>query len=53
LTQIWFPRRYWEYVKEFDPLASWAVFSRDVALVALVAVLVWPMARGREPARSP
>jgi hypothetical protein len=53
LTQVWFPRRYWEYVKEFDPLASWAVFSRDVALVALVAVLVWPMARGREPARSP
>jgi len=53
LTQVWFPRRYWDYVYTFDGVASAAVLGRDLALVALVAVLLGPTARGRAPARSP
>jgi hypothetical protein len=53
LTQIWFPRRYWDYVYTFDSLASWAILARDLALVALVGVLLCATAREREPARSP
>ncbi len=52
LTQVWFPRRYWDYVYEFDPLASWAVLARDLALAGLVVVLVGATARGRGSARS-
>ena len=39
LTALWFPARYWELVREFDPFASWLVLGRDLALVALVVVL--------------
>ena len=53
LTAIWFPARYWELVREFDPLASWLVLVRGVTLVALLAVLTLPTARERAPARSP
>jgi hypothetical protein len=58
LTAIWFPARYWELVKEFDPLASWLVAARGATLVALLAVLTWPAterapARSRSPAPSP
>ena len=35
LTALWFPARYWELVKEFDPLASWLVLARGATLVAL------------------
>jgi hypothetical protein len=50
LTQLWFPYRYWELALEFDAAASWLVVVRNLALVALLAVL---MARARgEPARS-
>jgi hypothetical protein len=50
LTQLWFPYRYWELALEFDVAASWLVLARDLALVALLAVL---MLRARdEPARS-
>ena len=48
LTRLWFPRTYWELVKEFDPTASWLVLARDVVLVALFAVLVVRV-RAREP----
>ena len=51
LTAVWFPARYWELVREFDPLASWLVLFRGVTLVALLAVLTVP-ATEREPARS-
>jgi Glycosyltransferase family 87 len=47
LTQLWFPYRYLELVYEFDARASWFVFSRDLALVALLAALVWPRRRAR------
>jgi uncharacterized membrane protein len=53
LTQVWFPNRYWDYVYTFDQAASWAVLARDLALVALAVLLVWPVrATGRAPARS-
>ena len=45
LTQLWFPYRYWDLVREFDPVASWLVLARDLVLVALLVVLVsWPSA---------
>lgn len=58
LTAVWFPARYWELVKEFDPLASWLVLARGVTLLALLVVLTWPAtgpvpARSRSPAPSP
>ena len=56
LTAIWFPALYWELVREFDPLASWLVLFRGVALVALLAVLIRPrnahrLDRARPPRR--
>jgi glycosyl transferase family 87 len=50
LTQLWFPYRYWDLVREFDPLASWLVLGRDLALVALLVVLV--SGRGRARSRT-
>jgi hypothetical protein len=50
-TALWFPARYWELVKEFDPLASWLVLVRGVLLLALLGVLMWP-ATARAPSRS-
>jgi uncharacterized membrane protein len=40
LTQVWFPRRYWDYVYAFHNAD--AVLARNLALVALLAVLLWP-----------
>jgi uncharacterized membrane protein len=40
LTQVWFPRRYWSYVYAFHNAD--AVLARNLALVALLAVLAWP-----------
>jgi glycosyl transferase family 87 len=39
LTQLWFPFRYWDLALEFDEPASWLVLVRDLALLALLAVL--------------
>ena len=50
LTQLWFPFRYWDLVREFDPFASWLVLVRDLVLVALLVVLVSSLRR--EPSRS-
>jgi uncharacterized membrane protein len=50
LTQLWFPFRYWDLVREFDPLVSWLVLARDLVLVALLVVLVRSLRR--EPSRS-
>ena len=52
LTRLWFPRTYWDLVKQFDPTASWLVLSRDVLLVGVFVVLIMrvaPTARGSEP----
>lgn len=55
LTELWFPLRYWSLVKEFDPLASWLVLGRDLALVGVLVALLVPLsdaARAPAPARS-
>jgi uncharacterized membrane protein len=46
LTQVWFPRRYWDYVYAFDGAGT--VLARNLALVALLAVLAWPDRVARE-----
>ncbi len=43
LTRLWFPRTYWDLVKQFDPTASWLVLARDVLLVAVLVVLIPPL----------
>jgi hypothetical protein len=42
LTQLWFPFRYWRLVFSFDEAASWLVLARDLALVALLCILLRP-----------
>jgi hypothetical protein len=42
LTQLWFPRHYLDLAYGFDARASWLVLARDLVLVALLLVLVWP-----------
>ena len=44
LTQLWFPRTYWELVA-LDAGPSWLLLARDLALVALVAVLAAAIGR--------
>jgi uncharacterized membrane protein len=51
LTQLWFPSRYWELARDLDALPSTLVLFRDLALVAVLVVLV--RGKTREPARSP
>jgi uncharacterized membrane protein len=46
LTQVWFPYRYWSLALDLDPAVSWLVLARDLILLGLLAVLLWP-------ARSP
>jgi hypothetical protein len=48
LTQLWFPFRYWDLVREFDPLTSWLVVARDLVLVALLVVLAKAAGDARE-----
>ncbi|HKP17545.1 MAG TPA: glycosyltransferase 87 family protein [Gaiellaceae bacterium] len=45
VTQLWFPFRYWDLALEFAAFPSWLVLVRDLVLVALLAVLVWPERR--------
>jgi uncharacterized membrane protein len=40
LTQVWFPRRYWDYVNAFHNAD--AVLARNLALLTLLVVLAWP-----------
>jgi 8-oxo-dGTP pyrophosphatase MutT (NUDIX family) len=42
LTQVWFPYRYWDLVFDLDAVAAWTILGRDLVLVALLGVLVWP-----------
>jgi hypothetical protein len=54
LTRGWFPGRYWELVRAFDGVASAVVAARDVVLLALLALLAWPLRdRAGGQARSP
>jgi hypothetical protein len=43
VTQLWFPYRYWDLALHFGALESWLVLARDIVLVALFAVLIWPL----------
>ncbi len=51
LTQLWFPIRYWDLVA-FAALPSWLVVARDLILLVLLAVLLFPTGREPAPARS-
>ena len=51
LTQLWFPIRYWDLVLDLKAFPSWAVFARDLVLLALLAVLL-VRAPEPEPLRS-
>jgi glycosyl transferase family 87 len=42
LTQLWFPTRYWNLVYGFGGYESALVLARDLVLLVLLAVLVWP-----------
>jgi uncharacterized membrane protein len=42
LTQLYFPSQYWRIVLNFATPYSWFLLARDLAVVALVAALVWP-----------
>jgi hypothetical protein len=53
LTQLWFPYRYWELALHFGTFPSWLVLLRDLALVALFAVLILPTGGARAASRSP
>ena len=53
LTRLWFPRTYWELVKEFDPTSSWLVLGRDLVLVAVFVVLVVRLRAFRARERAP
>jgi hypothetical protein len=50
LTQLWFPIRYWRLVFNLDAGLWFVVLARDLVLVALLAVLVWPGSRETESA---
>jgi hypothetical protein len=45
LTQIWFPFRYFRLALDFEAGLSWLLLARDLALVALVALLVVTLRR--------
>jgi hypothetical protein len=42
LTQLWFPRHYWPLAQGFAQRESWLLLARDLAVVALAALLAWP-----------
>jgi hypothetical protein len=42
MTQIWEPWRYGDYYRTFAPWLTWLVVARDLLVVALLAVLLWP-----------
>ena len=42
LTQLWFPHHYWVLVNRFASPYCWFLLVRDLIVVALAAVLVWP-----------
>jgi hypothetical protein len=42
LTQLWFPHHYWALVDGFGQRESWLLLARDLAILALAAVLAWP-----------
>jgi hypothetical protein len=49
LTQVWFPFRYFRLALDFENGLSWVLLARDLVLVALVLVLLWPSHIRRRP----
>jgi hypothetical protein len=49
LTQVWFPFRYFRLALDFEAGLSWVLLARDLVLVALAVLLVWPSHRSRRP----
>ena len=47
LTQLWFPGRYGQYADHLGLFESVLVFLRDLAMLAVVAVLVAALVEGR------
>ena len=43
LTQAWFPRHYWPLAMHLAPTQSWLVLVRDLTVVALATLLMWPL----------
>jgi glycosyl transferase family 87 len=43
LTQLWFPFRYFRLGVDFEEGLSWLLLARDLALVALTALLILPL----------
>jgi hypothetical protein len=52
LTQTWFPTHYWSLALDHAAPWSWYLLVRDLALVALTAVLVLSVARGSGAERA-
>jgi hypothetical protein len=52
LTQTWFPAHYWSLALDHAAPWSWYLLARDLALVALAAVLVLSVARDSGPGRA-
>ncbi len=42
LTQLWFPANYWDLAQQFATTQSAELLARDLCVVALFVVLVWP-----------
>jgi len=43
MTQVWEPYRYHQYYVVLDPWLVWLVVARDLLLVVLFVVLLWPL----------
>jgi hypothetical protein len=52
MTQIWEPWRYGDYYRTFAPWLTYLVVVRDLLVVALLAVLLWPAGRPEEESVS-
>jgi Glycosyltransferase family 87 len=50
LTQAWFPDHYWTLALDHASPWSWYLLARDLALVAVAAVLASALSRGRDSA---
>jgi hypothetical protein len=48
LTQTWFPQNYWPLATNHQSPWSWYLLARDLALVALAAVLLMGLSRARD-----
>ncbi len=53
LTQLWFPFRYWDLALHFAAFPSWLVLARDLVLLGLLAVLLWPLRTCPERTAAP